>query len=152
MTTFLTDSTDINRIHFSSKLNLKQRSEFGQFFTPALVARLMARQFSNLSGHISLLDPGAGVGALTAAFVEQLLANPHNVKSCLLTVYEIESAFIPSLRQCLTECCVALEKIGITANYCLHQESFIQDISKTSLPLFSSFILWFYPCYYQPTL
>ncbi|MBE9208044.1 Eco57I restriction-modification methylase domain-containing protein [Nostoc sp. LEGE 06077] len=137
MTTFLTDSTDINRIHFSSKLNLKQRSELGQFFTPAPVARLMARQFSNLSGHINLLDPGAGVGALTAAFVEQLLANPHNVESCLLTAYEIESVFIPALRQCLTECCIALEKIGITANYCLYQKSFIQDISEIDLSLFN---------------
>lgn len=81
MTTFLTDSADITRVHYSSRLNLKQRSELGQFLTPAPVARFMAGQFHNLSGHISLLDPGAGVGALTAAVVERLLANPNKVKA-----------------------------------------------------------------------
>ena len=54
MTTFLTDSLDINRFHFSSKLNLKQRSELGQFLTPAPVARFMTGQFNNLSGNINL--------------------------------------------------------------------------------------------------
>ncbi|WP_066425830.1 BsuBI/PstI family type II restriction endonuclease [Anabaena sp. 4-3] len=137
MTTFLTDSTDINRIQFSSRLDLKQRSELGQFFTPAPVARFMAKQFSHLSGNISLLDPGAGVGALTAAFVEQILANPNNVESCLLTAYEVESAFLSSLRQCLTECCVALENRGIKANYCLHEESFIKAVTEINLPLFT---------------
>ncbi len=135
---FLTDSADITRIHFSSRLNLKQRSELGQFFTPAPVARFMARQFSSLSGHINLLDPGAGVGSLVAAFVEQLLANPNEVKSCLITAYEVESAFISSLRQCLIECCTALKSRGIQANYCLHEQSFIEAFKKINLPLFTT--------------
>lgn len=138
MTTFLTDSTDIARVHLSSKLNLKQRSELGQFLTPAPLARFMARQFNSLSGHISLLDPGAGVGSLTAAFVERLLANPHKVESCFITVYEVESIFITALKKCLIECCIALEKKGIQANYCLHQKSFIQAIDQIYSPLFST--------------
>lgn len=137
MTTFLTDFTDITRIYFSSQLNLKQRSELGQFLTPARIARFMAGQFNNLSGHISLLDPGAGVGALTAAFVEQLLANPNEVKSCLITAYEVESTFLSSLRQCLIECCAALSNRGIQANYCLREESFIEAATEISLPFFT---------------
>ncbi|WP_414578878.1 Eco57I restriction-modification methylase domain-containing protein [Anabaena sp. CCY 9402-a] len=137
MAIFLTDSTEINRIYLSSKLNLKQRSELGQFFTPAPVARFMARQFSNLSGHISLLDPGAGVGALTAAFVEKILANPNQVESCFITAYEVEPIFLSSLRQGLIECCVALENKGIKANYCLHEESFIKAFTEINLPLFT---------------
>lgn len=139
MTTFLTDSTDITRINLSSKLNLKQRSELGQFLTPAPIARFMARQFSNLSGHISILDPGAGIGSLTAAFVEQLLINSHDIKSCFITVYEIEPSFINSLNQCLLECCNALENKGIKANYCLHEHSFIEDKYEINLPLFTRY-------------
>ncbi|WP_414753814.1 BsuBI/PstI family type II restriction endonuclease [Anabaena sp. CCY 9910] len=141
MTTFLTDSTDINRIQFCSRLNLNQRSELGQFFTPAPVARFMAKQFSNLSGNISLLDPGAGVGVLTAAFVERILANPNNVKSCFITAYEVESAFMSSLRKCLTDCCVALEERGIKANYYLHDESFIKSLVTNSTINFTHAIL-----------
>jgi len=138
MTMFLTDSAEITRIYFSSRLNLKQRSELGQFLTPAPIARFMAGQFSSLSGHISLLDPGAGVGSLTAAFVERLLANPNEVKSCFITAYEVESAFLSSLRQCLIECCAALKSQGIQAHYCLREESFIEAFPEINLPLFTT--------------
>ena len=137
MTTFLTDSTDITRIYFSSRLDLKQRRELGQFLTPAPVARFIAKQFDNLSGCIKLLDPGAGVGALTAAFVERLLVNPNQVESCFITAYEVEPTFLPSLKQCLIKCCVALENKGIKANYCLFEESFIEAVAGINLPLFA---------------
>ncbi|MBV6625726.1 MAG: Eco57I restriction-modification methylase domain-containing protein [Rivularia sp. (in: Bacteria)] len=138
MTTFLTDFTDVNRIYISSKLNLKQRSQLGQFLTPAPIARFMAEQFSNLSGDISLLDAGAGVGVLTAAFVERILVNPGEVKSCHITAYEIESNFILPLKQCLTECCEALENKGIKAEYQIYEESFIKAFVDNNLPLFAN--------------
>ena len=134
--TFLTDSTDITRIHVSSKLSIKQRSELGQFLTPAPIARFMARQFSNLVGHVSLLDPGAGVGSLTTAFVEQLLVNPDPIESCFITAYEVESSFLSSLNQRLTECCTALGRQGIKADYCLREKSFIEAAIEVNLPLF----------------
>ncbi|PSB02597.1 BsuBI/PstI family type II restriction endonuclease [Merismopedia glauca] len=138
MTTFITDSTDITQIHCSSRLNLKQRSELGQFLTPAPIARFLANQFSNLSGHISLLDPGAGVGMLTAAFVEQLLAKSQNVESCFMTVYEVEASFLAPLEQCLLECCSSLKKHGIQADYCLHHQSFIEASAEIALPLLAT--------------
>lgn len=137
MTTFLTDSADITRVYFSSRLNLKQRSELGQFLTPAPISRFMSGQFHSLSGHISLLDPGAGIGTLTAAVVERLLANPNEVKSCFITAYEIEPAFLSSLNKCLTECCVALHNQGIQANYCLRDEHFIEASNSLDLSLFT---------------
>ena len=118
---------------------MKQRSELCQFLTPAPVARFMAKQFSNLSGHISLLNPGAGVGVLTAAFVERLLANPHQVESCFITAYEVESTFLSSLKQCLTECCTVLEYRGIKANYCLYSKSFIEAANEIDLPFFTNY-------------
>lgn len=138
MTTFLTDSADITRVHCASKLDLKQRSELGQFLTPAPIARLMAGQFEHLSGHIRLLDPGAGVGTLTAAVVERLLVNPNAVKSCSITAYEIEPTFLPALNQCLSECCTALKNKGILADYCLHEGNFIEAFNGLDLPLFTS--------------
>jgi adenine-specific DNA-methyltransferase len=138
MTTFLTDYADITRVHCSAKLNGKQRSELGQFLTPANIARFMARRFNSLSGHIKILDPGAGVGTLTAAVVERLLANPNQVKSCYITAYEIEPVFLRSLNHCLTDCCQALTNQGIEANYSLRQDNFIAAGNEINLPLFSS--------------
>jgi adenine-specific DNA-methyltransferase len=141
MSAFLTDSADITRVNYRSRLNLKQRSELGQFLTPATVARFMAGQFNDLSGHISLLDPGAGVGALTAAVVEKLLVNPNEIKSCFITAYEIEPVFINPLNRCLIECCEALNNKGIQANYCLRKENFIEAFDESNLPLFTHAIL-----------
>jgi adenine-specific DNA-methyltransferase len=136
MMTFLTDSTDITRIHFASRISLAQRSELGQFLTSAAIARFMAGQFRHPTGHISLLDPGAGVGSLTTAFVERLVVSPHPIESCLITAYEVEPSFLSPLIQRLTECCVALEKKGIKAKYCLHEKSFIEAAVEVNLPLF----------------
>ena len=133
MMNFLTDSTDINRINLSSKINIEKRSQLGQFLTPASIARFMARQFNNLSGHISLLDAGAGVGALSAAFVEQLLVSNNPIESCFITAYEIEPSFIPCLKQRLTECCAALKYKGIKSGYCLYEKNFIEDSAEINL-------------------
>jgi adenine-specific DNA-methyltransferase len=138
MISYITDSTDINRFNLSAKLNTKQRSELGQFMTPAVVARFMAGQFNNLSGHINLLDPGAGIGSLTAAFVERLLTNCHQVESLFITAYEVEASFIPSLEECLNHCCQALKNRGIKADYYLRNESFFGSITENNLPLFNT--------------
>jgi adenine-specific DNA-methyltransferase len=138
MVTFLTDSIDLKRIHLSSKLNLDQKSELGQFLTPAPIARFIAAQFTHLSGHLRLLDPGAGVGSLTAAFTERLLQNPASIKSCFFTAYEIEPKFISPLEECLSDCCTALEKQGISASYHLHQKSFVATAPKVNLPIFAN--------------
>jgi adenine-specific DNA-methyltransferase len=136
MIRFLTDSTDIARIYYSSRLNPDHRSKFGQFLTPAMVARFMARQFNQFSGHIHLLDPGAGIGTLTAAVVERLLENPDPVKSLTITAYEIEPAFWDSLNQTLLQCCIALKNKGIAASYSLRKQDFIEFGHEFNLPFF----------------
>jgi adenine-specific DNA-methyltransferase len=53
----------------TSRLNPARRIEFGQFMTPGAVARFMAALFSECDGPVRLLDAGAGIGSLTAAFI-----------------------------------------------------------------------------------
>lgn len=48
-------------------LDPTRRSELGQFFTPSEVAAFMADMFEVTDRPARLLDPGAGVGSLTAA-------------------------------------------------------------------------------------
>lgn len=137
MLSFLSDSADIDRISLTAKLPAAQRSELGQFFTPAPIARFMAQQFDDLAGDVSILDPGAGIGSLTSALVERLLENAEQVNSCLLTIYEVEATFLPGLEQCLTECCKALQQRGVKADYLLHHQSFIEAAAAKQLPLFN---------------
>ena len=55
------------------KLDQAKRGEQGQYMTPAPTAELLASMFENLSGDVSLLDAGAGVGSLTAAFLQRVV-------------------------------------------------------------------------------
>ena len=73
------------------------RSQLGQFFTPEPVARFMASLVERSSGGkpLSILDPGAGIGSLSAALLAHLRG--HGV----VTAYEIEPSFQDHLRATL---------------------------------------------------
>jgi len=60
------------RLDISAKLDRQQRSALGQFMTPSRVAEFMADLFPPPANKaIRLLDAGAGIGSLTAAFLER---------------------------------------------------------------------------------
>jgi adenine-specific DNA-methyltransferase len=60
------------RLDISAQLDREQRSTLGQFMTPTRVAEFMAGLFPGpASRDIRLLDAGAGIGSLTAAFLER---------------------------------------------------------------------------------
>lgn len=73
------------------------RSQLGQFFTPEPVARFMASLFEQPARgkHLSILDPGAGIGSLSAALLAHLRG--HGV----VTAYEIEPSFQDHLKATL---------------------------------------------------
>jgi adenine-specific DNA-methyltransferase len=68
----LLDHADAVRREVAPRLALKRKSELGQFMTPAAVARFMASLFPAATLQTCrLLDAGAGVGALTCAFLDR---------------------------------------------------------------------------------
>lgn len=74
------------------------RKKKGQFFTSRESAEFMANlfDFSHLKGNISVLDPGAGTGILTAAFVDRIL-HENQIDSLNITCYENDKDVLPIL-------------------------------------------------------
>ena len=66
------DTAEKARLNLGLEADRVRRSALGQFFSPAATARLMASMSSLSRDRVSLLDAGAGVGALTAAWVTDL--------------------------------------------------------------------------------
>lgn len=74
------------------------RSSLGQFYTPPALASLLASMIeAPLPRSVSLLDPGAGVGILSAAAVMKL--HGLGVRAIDLTVCELAPEVVPMLRK-----------------------------------------------------
>ena len=123
------DTTALYRAADSLKLDPKKRSELGQYMTPAPISRFMASLFSDVSGDLRVLDPGAGVGSLTAALVERLCDGTTKPRSVSIVCYEISPVLIDYLSNTLKESKVKLESAQIAASSYLLSEDFIVNHS-----------------------
>lgn len=111
--TNLVDLAEKYRIEANRQLDPKMQTELGQFMTPSVVARFMASLFENYNGVITLLDPGAGVGGLTSAFVQQLLSKQLYISKVTVDAYELDRRLLNFLEQTLQHCQDECQKAGI---------------------------------------
>jgi adenine-specific DNA-methyltransferase len=109
----LLEQVDFFRLDASRRLDPSSRAAKGQFLTPPPVARLMASMFEATSGSVRLLDAGAGVGSLTAAFVDEMCRRNSPPAEILVTAYEVDPFFIEYLNETFGLCRAACERQGI---------------------------------------
>lgn len=85
---YVIDKTNI----YIEQMSKEIRKKNGQFFTSKETALFMASlfSFSPNKKEISILDPGAGTGILTAALVERII-DEGNIKTIKITCYETNS-------------------------------------------------------------
>jgi adenine-specific DNA-methyltransferase len=126
-TTGLLESVDFSRLDANRKLDPKKRSNFGQFMTPAATARLMASMFRADFDEITLLDAGAGVGSLTAGFVDEICGRERRPKAIYATTYEIDPALVHYLRGTLLQCERTCDRAGIQFHFELINKDFIDE-------------------------
>ena len=80
------------RLQVSKNTTAKKKAQLGQFFTPARTARYMAGLFDSTSHKICrLLDPGAGIGSLSSAFLERCIAGDLAFSNIEITAFELDS-------------------------------------------------------------
>jgi adenine-specific DNA-methyltransferase len=85
---------DQRRREISATLDPRRRSALGQFLTPTSTAGFMASLLEfHLNKPAHLLDPGAGIGALSAAAAECWRSAKRRRGSLELTCYELEPGF-----------------------------------------------------------
>ncbi|MFO1434727.1 MAG: Eco57I restriction-modification methylase domain-containing protein [Candidatus Competibacteraceae bacterium] len=127
----LLQKVDSYRLEASRKLDPERRSALGQFMTPEPVARFMASLFGDWNGNeIRLLDAGAGVGSLTAAFIAEICQRSTHPERIVSTVYELEPTLIGYLEKTLDACRKTCQSVGIHFSSKLLQEDFIHAGSE----------------------
>jgi adenine-specific DNA-methyltransferase len=123
----LLESVDFFRLDANRKIDPERRSALGQFMTPPATARLMASMFDAKHQNIELLDAGAGVGSLTAAFVEEICCRPKKPKKIHVTTYEVDPDLARYLSDTLRQCHMACEEAHINFESELIRHDFIED-------------------------
>ena len=79
------------RLQVSKSTEAKRKSLLGQFLTPARTAQYMASLFSpTTSGVCRLLDPGAGIGSLSSAFLERCISGDLTFDKVEITAFELD--------------------------------------------------------------
>ena len=88
---------------YSKKSTSQVKKNIGQFFTPKAVAKFLAESvvLDNNIEEVSILDPGAGLGILSCAIVEEISQKYKNIKSIKLHLYELDKPITPYLVEVL---------------------------------------------------
>lgn len=114
------------RGRLAENLERHQRAILGQFFTPAPVALFMAEMFEARKPVLRVLDAGAGIGSLSAAFVTALSCREHRPQAISITAFEIDSSLIPHLTATLELCKATSAKVGVDFDARIIEEDFLE--------------------------
>ena len=93
-------------------MNQPKKDKLKQYFTNASLSKLMASMMSYRNNEIHILDPGAGIGALSIACIEEIINS--NSKPSIVRVDK-------SMKQCMKLC----EDKGINFSYDILHKDFI---------------------------
>lgn len=93
------------RLTISQNTEAHHKSRLGQFLTPEKTANFMASLFPNSasSGHCNLLDAGAGIGSLSAAFLDRWQSGGFNFQSVNVDAFEIDQSLHTYLSETLKQ-------------------------------------------------
>lgn len=115
------------RLAVSKACDSKRKSQFGQFFTPASIARFMAKFFTQgTMRHCRLLDAGAGIGSLSAAFLERLSSHDLDFQRVEVDAFEIDARLHPYLSQTLDK-----YKDNVNASVTIRDDDFIRTAADS---------------------
>ncbi|MDX9867857.1 MAG: Eco57I restriction-modification methylase domain-containing protein [Kiritimatiellia bacterium] len=140
---------DALRARCFATVSTRHQKEFGQFLTPPHVADLMAAMFDVRSAQVRLLDAGAGMGMLSAAFVRRQLQRKTPPKRIEVTAYELDSRLVQGIEQTYDACRFACQKRGVGFLATIRNTDFIaeaaemqrRDLFSTTQPFFDAAIV-----------
>jgi adenine-specific DNA-methyltransferase len=124
-----TDSAERLRLGAAESQSAAHRARLGQFFTPIPVARLVASMLvAPAAGRVRLLDPGAGVGSLTAAALERFATL--GVRELEVVAWEIDAGLHPQLRDTLGRCVAWGAEQGVSVRWELRGGDYVQATAE----------------------
>ncbi len=132
----LTEFAAEQQRRFDSSTSPNERKERGHFGTPPAIAQFMAGMFSDVrTVSTRILDPGAGVGTLSAAVCQRTLAQKTS-RTLFFELWENDPKLISILEGTMSRCQKELRAAGHEMKFVVRIEDFI--LANTQRSLFNS--------------
>ena len=117
---------DFRRLDVARQISSERQARLGQFFTPSSIAEFMAEMVEPVSvKHVRILDAGAGIGSLTAAFVMRILGQSILPESIEVAAFEIDPFVRSYLEATLNLCRTHCRESGVRFSAEIISEDFI---------------------------
>ena len=125
----LLESSERYRQQLEAGSSAEEWKRKGRYFTPNPVCRFMASLFSKPGKDFRLLDPGAGVGSLTAAFCTRWsqLTSPRRLE---VHLFENDPAAVSLLEKNMEECGRSMRAAGHQFRWVVHATDFIAAVGE----------------------
>lgn len=115
----LAETLEEERLAHAVNTAIEHKARLGQYFTPYPIARFMASLFPVTDQKIRLLDPGAGIGALSCTFLERIRQENWKVPDVSVSAYDIDESILQTLEKNVA--CACFNK----ADYEIISENFL---------------------------
>ncbi len=127
----LLDQVEFFRLDAARHLDRRRQAALGQYFTSATVAKLMAGMSSLGREEVRILDAGAGVGTLTAAWVARACAASERPRRIQVSAFEIDEGLRPFLQRTLELCREVCRGVGVEFQYTTYHDDFIASAVRS---------------------
>ncbi|HEV7225128.1 MAG TPA: Eco57I restriction-modification methylase domain-containing protein, partial [Pirellulales bacterium] len=118
---------------FDAFTSPEERRQRGHFGTPPAIANFMASMFDGFSQeNVRVLDPGAGVGTLSAAVCNRILQQPIR-RDVVFELWENDPKLGSYLRRTMECCRSALHRAGHEMAFTIRSEDFVLENAQRSL-------------------
>lgn len=131
------------RLRLSKDTDAKKKSQFGQFFTPGGTATFMAGLFPAAEGTCRLLDAGAGIGSLAAAFLERWSSGGFGFQRVEVDAFEIDGSLHSQLVKTLRKYASSGLSVAVHGDDFIHAatDALCGGLFSKSLPRYTHAIL-----------
>ena len=98
----IAEEIEIARLSHIMETETSHKKDLGQYLTPYPIAKYMASLFPETAEVLNILDPGAGIGTLSCAFLERIISEKWNNPKIKITAYDLDPTIIEFLNKNLS--------------------------------------------------
>ncbi|MET3978727.1 adenine-specific DNA-methyltransferase [Mucilaginibacter sp. UYP25] len=110
---------------YSKKVTSEHKKNLGQYFTPIQIAKFIGELANSNKEIVKILDPGCGIGILSAAMAEELIVINPRIKTIELVAFETDVNLLPLADNCLNYLRQWLSTRNVELSYFLCKNDFI---------------------------